>query len=211
MRKEKIRYYSLFLIVFLVGMAGGYVMALLTAGVKSVDASTKTAVVEKTDAKTSGVREKQVIIKYVTVKDRETDLPKEKEEEIKIEKAKSTSAISMAEFRQSGVVLLFPWNSTYMTNATRELIKSKFGFVASELNKNIKLRIEGHTETGGDGSYNQKLSRQRAEAVADYLVSEYGFKKENFQIVGFGGNKPFTTGIIESEKSLNRRVEISIQ
>jgi outer membrane protein OmpA-like peptidoglycan-associated protein len=209
MGKDRIKMGVLMLSILIVGLFGGYWIAVLTDAGRS-----QTSVSVSENMKISAPVEiaKPVVKKAVRAKVvQETDeIPKEKAEAIKIEKAKSTSAITMDEFKRSGVVLLFPWNSTYMMDSTKELIKSKFGNVAVELNKDIKLRIEGHTETGGDGSYNRKLSRQRAEAIADYLVSEYGFRKENFVIIGMGGENPFTDGKEESERSLNRRVEIKL-
>ncbi|MBV8776966.1 MAG: OmpA family protein [Alphaproteobacteria bacterium] len=46
--------------------------------------------------------------------------------------------------------------------------------------------IEGHTDAAGTFAYNQELSRQRAEAVKDYLVQQMGLKPDQLQVDGMG-------------------------
>jgi outer membrane protein OmpA-like peptidoglycan-associated protein len=46
--------------------------------------------------------------------------------------------------------------------------------------------IEGHTDASGTFAYNQELSRQRAEAVKDYLVKQMGLNGDQLQIAGKG-------------------------
>ena len=36
---------------------------------------------------------------------------------------------------------------------------------------NLRARVEGHTDSIGSDSYNQRLSERRANAVRDYMVS----------------------------------------
>jgi OOP family OmpA-OmpF porin len=46
--------------------------------------------------------------------------------------------------------------------------------------------IEGHTDAAGTYAYNQELSRQRAEAVKDYLTQQMGVKPEQLTTAGVG-------------------------
>jgi outer membrane protein OmpA-like peptidoglycan-associated protein len=46
--------------------------------------------------------------------------------------------------------------------------------------------IEGHTDAAGTFAYNQDLSRQRAEAVKDYLVQQVGVKPDQLGVSGMG-------------------------
>ncbi|HZK90675.1 MAG TPA: OmpA family protein [Stellaceae bacterium] len=46
--------------------------------------------------------------------------------------------------------------------------------------------IEGHTDTAGTFAYNQELSRQRAEAVKNYLVQQTGVKPDQLGVSGMG-------------------------
>lgn len=73
------------------------------------------------------------------------------------------------------------------------------------------IEIQGHTDDLGNIEKNQALSEQRAQIVADYLISK-GLEKERIQTRGFGGTKPiYVNAATEKERSLNRRVEIRVR
>lgn len=46
--------------------------------------------------------------------------------------------------------------------------------------------IEGHTDAAGTFAYNQELSRQRADAVKDYLTAQMGLKPDQLTTAGVG-------------------------
>jgi outer membrane protein OmpA-like peptidoglycan-associated protein len=81
--------------------------------------------------------------------------------------------------------------------------------LADILNKypNAKLTIEGHTDNTGSNAYNLTLSKNRAQAVVDYLVSK-GIAISRLNAVGFGEDKPVTTNNTAEGRTLNRRVEL---
>ena len=81
--------------------------------------------------------------------------------------------------------------------------------LADILNKypNAKLTIEGHTDNTGPNAYNLTLSKNRAQAVVDYLVSK-GIAVSRLNAVGFGEDKPVTTNNTAEGRTLNRRVEL---
>jgi len=76
-------------------------------------------------------------------------------------------------------------------------------------NKGMQIEIAGHTDSIGGASYNQNLSQQRADAVANYLVSK---KIDKTRIVskGYGESKPIDTNETEEGRARNRRVEFVI-
>jgi len=73
-----------------------------------------------------------------------------------------------------------------------------------------ELLISGHTALAGTASSRQKLSEERAGAVARFLV-EMGVRSEySVYTRGFGAEKPVAPNDTESNKARNRRVEITI-
>jgi outer membrane protein OmpA-like peptidoglycan-associated protein len=74
-------------------------------------------------------------------------------------------------------------------------------------NPKSKIQISGHTDADGEELTNLNLSKERAKAVYDYLISK-NIKADRLSYVGFGESKPFTTNDTEEHKQLNRRTEI---
>ena len=70
-----------------------------------------------------------------------------------------------------------------------------------------RFSIIGHTDNSGSESYNQQLSERRAEAVADYLVSQ-GVSAGALSILGLGESRPVADNSTAEGQSRNRRVEI---
>lgn len=70
-----------------------------------------------------------------------------------------------------------------------------------------KLRIEGHTDTGGDDAHNMELSKARAYAVAKWLVAK-GIDCNRLVAVGFGETRlKITPETTPEDRLTNRRVD----
>jgi len=69
------------------------------------------------------------------------------------------------------------------------------------------LRIEGHTDGSGKVEENQKLSEQRALAVARWLVA-HGVDCQRLVAVGFGGTKPVADGSTAQGRAQNQRITV---
>ncbi|MBR4985004.1 MAG: OmpA family protein [Proteobacteria bacterium] len=77
-------------------------------------------------------------------------------------------------------------------------------------NPDIKhVSIEGHTDDTGKYEHNIVLSRQRAQAVVDYLISK-GVASERLSAIGYGPDKPLDPAKTKKARALNRRVEFVI-
>ncbi len=72
----------------------------------------------------------------------------------------------------------------------------------------LKLIIEGHTDSQGDDAYNQELSEKRAAAVKSYLCDKYGIAEDRLQSKGFGESNPADTNDTPEGRQNNRRVEL---
>lgn len=55
---------------------------------------------------------------------------------------------------------------------------------------NFRIRIEGHTSIRGDKDANQRLSQERAEAVARYMIEKYSLDIDRLYVIGKGGEFP---------------------
>ena len=69
--------------------------------------------------------------------------------------------------------------------------------------------IEGHTDSTGSESLNQKLSAKRAAAVQTYLA-ENGIDASRLESSGFGEANPIDTNKTRAGRANNRRVEIKV-
>jgi len=72
------------------------------------------------------------------------------------------------------------------------------------------ITVEGHTDSVGSDSLNQRLSEQRAQSVAN-LLSQRGVEYSRITTVGYGETRPVASNNTEGGKQLNRRVEIRIR
>lgn len=82
-------------------------------------------------------------------------------------------------------------------------------------NPDVRVRIEGHTDSKGSNSYNLDLSKRRAAKIKQILASK-GIDKSRMETAGFGETSPLlpnknpdgSDNPVNREK--NRRVEFSI-
>ncbi|MSQ01789.1 MAG: OmpA family protein [Myxococcales bacterium] len=73
----------------------------------------------------------------------------------------------------------------------------------------IKIEIGGHTDNVGDDAKNQKLSKDRADSVFEYLLSK-GVAAPRLITIGYGETRPLDTNRTEEGRGNNRRVEFLI-
>lgn len=74
---------------------------------------------------------------------------------------------------------------------------------------NMKLTIIGHTDSQASDSYNVELSRDRAEAVKEYLVSQ-GVDASKLMTKGMGESEPIADNSTEQGRFRNRRIEFIV-
>ncbi|GHV88394.1 membrane protein [Spirochaetia bacterium] len=73
------------------------------------------------------------------------------------------------------------------------------------------IQVDGHTAlAGGSAASRQRLSEERAGAVADYLIGKGIRSADRILVQGFGGDRPLGDNRNEAGRRLNRRVEITI-
>lgn len=72
----------------------------------------------------------------------------------------------------------------------------------------LELMIVGHTDNVGAPDYNLALSRRRAQAVVDALVSDHGIAASRLSHSGAGLTSPVASNRTEEGRAKNRRVEL---
>ena len=75
--------------------------------------------------------------------------------------------------------------------------------------KNYNLKLDGHTDNVGSQESNIKLSKDRAEAVKNYLVSK-GVNVSRIETTGYGFKRPLVSNDTEKGRQQNRRVEFTL-
>lgn len=75
----------------------------------------------------------------------------------------------------------------------------------------LKIEIGGHTDAQGSVGKNLQLSRDRARAVLDYLLSKFPeLDPSQFTTAGYGASRPISTNSTALGRSKNRRVEFKV-
>jgi outer membrane protein OmpA-like peptidoglycan-associated protein len=103
--------------------------------------------------------------------------------------------------------LLYDFDSDAVKNEAkanlRELARSLDEYPDSD------LLILGHTDSVGTGQYNKDLSVRRADAAAEYLISQ-GVSRSRVGTGGLGEEEALATNDTEAGRRQNRRVEVAI-
>jgi outer membrane protein OmpA-like peptidoglycan-associated protein len=73
----------------------------------------------------------------------------------------------------------------------------------------LRLEVDGHTDSVGSDAYNQDLSEKRAGAVHDYLVQQ-GIPVSSVTTMGFGKTQPIASNSNAAGRQQNRRVEVVV-
>jgi outer membrane protein OmpA-like peptidoglycan-associated protein len=76
--------------------------------------------------------------------------------------------------------------------------------------KGIKLLVTGHTALAGSEEGRLRISQERAQAVADYLIKLGACDEANITVAGYGADRPVADNSSEAGRAANRRVEITI-
>ncbi len=123
------------------------------------------------------------------------------------EKAKKKEAIATKKLK-----IQFPSGSYKLDDNGMNLIDATFVDIAKAFS-NAQIRIEGNTDNVGSRATNIALSKKRAQAVANYLISEHGMPTERFIVIGNGPDKPVAgceDNASSSCKGQNRRTEFEL-
>ena len=78
-----------------------------------------------------------------------------------------------------------------------------------KLNNKLIIEINGYTDNVGDMLSNEILSKNRAKAVVEILLSK-GVDRSRVSFNGYGEKKPIADNMTEKGRSKNRRTEFRV-
>lgn len=100
----------------------------------------------------------------------------------------------------------FETNSAVLKESSKGVL-SNLGVLLQKV-ADLKLSIEGHTDSDGSDSYNLELSEKRAKAVKAFLIAEYNIDDSRLRAKGMGESYPIADNGNAVGKAANRRVEL---
>ncbi len=100
--------------------------------------------------------------------------------------------------------ILFELNKAYLKKESLDIIDRLVKIMKS--NSQLKVEVQGYTDSTGSAAHNQKLSERRADAVVAYMIKS-GISPERVKAVGFGEKKPVADNKTPSGRRKNRRTE----
>lgn len=103
--------------------------------------------------------------------------------------------------------VLFDTGKSDLKPAARERLAKIAGILLAY--PDIKVEIDGYTDSTGSLEFNERLSQARAEAVRSYLGAQ-GVKSDSMTTQGFGPNNPIAPNETSSGRQQNRRVEMVV-
>ncbi len=127
---------------------------------------------------------------------------------------RQTAGTGVDVIRQGDELLLrMPSGITFDFNsfAVKPQFQATLNEVAQTLGAYPSTMIDvlGHTDSVGTHEYNQRLSEQRAQAVANYLMSR-GVAQVRIATQGYGETMPIADNATDAGRAANRRVEIKV-
>ncbi len=115
---------------------------------------------------------------------------------------------SVAPILTKTVSIYFPSGSSVLDENAKAVLDSQVVDLAATFGS-AYLRVSGNTDNVGSRDANVRLSRARADAVAQYLATK-GFERNKFDVVGNGPDKPVASNDTDGGRAKNRRTDFEV-
>ncbi|MBK7376047.1 MAG: OmpA family protein [Chitinophagaceae bacterium] len=102
--------------------------------------------------------------------------------------------------------ILFDVNKATIKSESEKTLQTVIEYLVS--NKSVKIIVVGHTDNTGVFASNITLSKERAKAVVEFLVTKGKIDYSRLMPEGVGSLCPVATNTTDAGRILNRRVEI---
>ena len=103
--------------------------------------------------------------------------------------------------------VLFDVDKATLRPGAREKLARVAGIISGH--PDLKIQIEGHTDSTGSDDYNQRLSERRAASVRSYLMDQK-IGQAIVATAGYGESRPVATNGTAAGRQQNRRVELVV-
>jgi len=101
--------------------------------------------------------------------------------------------------------ILFDYDKATLQQASNKELQDVLSMLSDH--PDLRVEIQGHTDSDGSPAYNLQLSEQRAESVLNYLVL-FGIDAARLESKGYGESMPVAPNDTAENKAKNRRVEL---
>ncbi|MGE4063583.1 MAG: OmpA family protein [Rhodospirillaceae bacterium] len=102
----------------------------------------------------------------------------------------------------------FPLDSSELSPEAEERLTAFVEKLKTE-NKNIYLEIQGHTDSTGPDTVNDRLGEERAEAVRKFM-NQHGVPLNRIGTISYGEKAPVADNKTRTGRSENRRVVLMV-
>jgi outer membrane protein OmpA-like peptidoglycan-associated protein len=109
---------------------------------------------------------------------------------------------------QTAATVPFAFDKWALTPSAKEDLDNLATGLSAD--KRFVISVEGYTDSIGNRTYNEALSRKRADAVVTYLVAKHDIPIYRIHMIGLGEEKPVDEGKDRAARAKNRRVEVKV-
>lgn len=129
------------------------------------------------------------------------------EEEVNTTSLEDTVVASNAPTRVLFEHIYYDFNKSKLRSASKKVLQQLSDYLKKH--DNVKVELNGNTDSKGSDAYNQALGKKRSKTAYDYLVSQ-GIPASSMVVNSLGEGKPIASNENEVGRQLNRRVEFYI-
>jgi outer membrane protein OmpA-like peptidoglycan-associated protein len=129
------------------------------------------------------------------------------QELVMAETAVSHTVIVDDHFSLDGAVL-FPFDSAVLSDDGKAIIDERIVKYRGKVKDMLDIDVVGYTDNVGADDYNQKLSVQRAQSVADYIDAQTDIPHNKVAVRGKGASE--AEGETAEDRAMDRRVIINV-
>ncbi|MBB5055550.1 outer membrane protein OmpA-like peptidoglycan-associated protein [Granulicella aggregans] len=108
----------------------------------------------------------------------------------------------------SDVSVTFAFDKSVLTASDKKQLDDFAASLSST--KGYLLEVTGGTDSTGDAQYNYQLSQRRADAVVNYLATQYNVPPHKFYLIGIGKDQQVASDKTATGRAKNRRVEVKL-